>query len=245
MHFPLLILLAATPLAFFTASAFARPGEIVTGSGRIVTQTRAVSGYQAVAVDGALNVVLRQIGREGVEVRADDNLQALIETKVVKGRNGGTLEIGPKEGASFSNEKEIVVTVDLISLRSLTLGGSGDATGHGIKTELLDVVMGGAGDVRLPDLKAGSLKVSIAGSGTFEASGRGSRFEIEIAGSGDVNAERFDADDVTVGIAGSGNANVKANKTLKVSIAGSGDVTYSGDAKVARSIAGSGSVARR
>ena len=78
-------------------------------------------------------------------------MKPLIETTVVRGRHGSTLEIGPKRGVSFSSEQEIVVTVDLISLHSLALAGSGDASGQGIKTDALEVSMNVAEFIRIQD----------------------------------------------------------------------------------------------
>ena len=237
-----LILLAA-PAALFAAPAQAWPfNETVKGSGRIVTETRALSGYQGVTVRGPFKVVLRQSGREGVEVRADDNLQALIETAVV---DGNTLQIGMKKGADLAGRNQVLVTVDLVSLRWLTLGGSGDVSGPGLKTTLLDVAIGGSGSLRLPDLQTRALSLSIGGSGHFESSGHTRKLSVVIGGSGDVQADALDADEVSVSIGGSGGAQVHANKTLKVAIGGSGGVTYSGDPAVSTSVAGSGTVKRR
>jgi hypothetical protein len=234
-----LLLLAALSTASFALPAGAR--ESVTGSGHVVTETRNVSGFDRIAVHGALQVVLRQSGKEGVEVKADDNLQPLIETKVV----GGTLEVGPKSNSSYSTRNAIEVTVDFVNLRALDVGGAVDVSGKGVKTSALSVMLGGSGDVKLPDLQAASVKIHVGGSGTLKASGKGGKLEIGVGGSGDVDVESFDADDVIVDVGGSGSANVTANKTLKVAIAGSGDVSYRGNPKVSQAIAGSGSLSHR
>src|SRR5438105_4971867 len=225
-----LLLLSLLPLVCFAPAAFCWPWETVTGNGNFVTQTRGVSGYQSIAITGGMKVVLRQSGREGVEIRADENVQAMIETSVSERRKGGTLEIGPKKGKRISGGHPVVVVVDFISLRSLSLGGAVDVSGSGLKSESLDIEMGGACAVRLPDLQADEVRVSIGGSGDFEASGRGRKLSVDIAGTGKVATEPFEADDVSVDVAGAGVARVKANKTLNVSVAGVGDVIYSGDA---------------
>src|SRR5258706_10735264 len=105
----------------------------VTGSGKIQTDTRAVSGFQAISLKTSANLVLRQGSREGVELRADDNILPLIETRVVD----GTLEIRGRDGASYSTKTTPVVTVDLIRLSGLSLSGSGDMSGDGLKSPVL------------------------------------------------------------------------------------------------------------
>jgi hypothetical protein len=213
----------------------------VTGSGKVQTETRALTGFHGVSVKGSMKVVLRQGSREGVEVSADSNLLPLIETRI---RNG-TLEIGTVKNANYSTRNPVLVTVDLITLKNLAISGSGDVTAKGVKVSILDVAIGGSGSAHLPDLQARSLSLSIGGSGDVDTSGRTHRFSISVGGSGSVRADALEADDVSVAIGGSGDASVKANRTLDVSVAGSGDVVYSGDAVVKSSIAGSGTVKKR
>jgi hypothetical protein len=244
---------AIRPALFCTALCLLGPpssaadwfGKTVAGNGNFVTQTRTVSGYQAIALQGMIQVVLRQSGHEGVEVRADENLHEAIETRVVQGRKGPTLEVRPKEGKRISSKNPVVVVVDFATLHTLTLGGAVDVSGSGLKADSIAIDMGGACAVRLPELQADEVRVSIGGSGGFEASGHGHKLLVDIAGSGHVSTEAFDADDVSVDVSGAGVARVKANKTLNVSVAGAGDVIYSGDAVVTKSIAGAGSVKKR
>jgi len=213
----------------------------VTGSGKVQTETREVSGFQGVALSGSMKVVLRQGSREGVELSADNNVLPLIETRV----KNGTLHIGPVKGANYSTRTPVVVMVDLVTLRDLAVSGSGDVTAQGLKASGLDVAIGGSGSVHLPGLQARSLSVAIGGSGDFDASGRTDKAKVSIGGSGTVRADSLEADEVSVAIGGSGDARIKANRTLDVSVAGSGDVVYSGDAVVKTSMVGSGSVRKR
>ena len=214
----------------------------VTGSAKVASEQRPHSGFQAVAVKGSMDVVLRQSAKESVEVRADDNLLPLIETTVVDRDGVPTLEVTTKKGVRISTRSKITVTVDLPTIKVLSISGSGDATGDNLKVGDFQVRIVGAGDVRLRQLSAESLAVKISGSGDVQATGRAGRLGISISGSGDVVTRELEADDVSVSIAGSGDARVNARKTLAVSISGSGDVAYTGDASVKTSIAGSGNV---
>lgn len=216
-------------------------GRHVEGSGQLQKESRAASGFHAIAVGGAMTVVLRQGSREGVEVHADDNLLPLVETSVER----GTLRIGTKKGVRYSSRNPVVVAVDLVRLDALTLGGSGHVAGPGLDADRLEVALGGSGRVQLPDLEAKALAISVGGSGDIELSGQSQRLEISVGGSGSVDAASLVADEVAVSVGGSGDANVHAKRTLDVSVAGSGDVVYRGDAIVKTSIAGSGTVKKR
>jgi hypothetical protein len=217
----------------------------VTGSGKIQTDTRAVSGFQAISLKTSAKLVLRQGSREGVEVRADDNVLPLIETRVVEGAGGPTLEIRSRDGARYSTKTTPVVTVDLIRLSGLSVSGSGDITGDALTSPALKIAISGAGDIRLNKLAIDDLGIKVSGSGDIHFSGRAAKLAVAIAGSGDVDTAALEADEVSIGISGSGSASVNARKALTVSIAGSGDVVYSGDAVPKTSIAGSGTVRKK
>ena len=217
-------------------------GARVVGSGKVISEARQVGSFQAIHLKGSMRLVLRQAGKEAVDVRADDNLLALIDTTVTTRDGVPTLEIGAKKGANFSTRSRMVVTVDVVDLKTLAISGSGDAVGEGLKTNELQLKIVGSGDVQLRQLSAGALAVKVSGSGDVDVTGKTGKLSVSIAGSGDVKTQGLEADDVSVSIAGSGDASVNARKTLTVSIAGSGDVEYTGDATVKTSIAGHGSV---
>ena len=217
----------------------------VTGSGKLQTDTRAVSGFQAISLKTSARLVLRQGTREGVELRADDNILPLIETRIVDGAGGPTLEIRSRDGASYSTKTTPVVTVDLVRLSGLSVSGSGDVTAEALKSPALKIAISGASDIRMNKLAVDDLGIKVSGSGDVHFSGRAGKLVVAIAGSGDVDTTGLEADDVSISIAGSGGANVNARKALTVSIAGSGDVTYSGDVVPKTSIAGIGTVRKK
>jgi len=214
----------------------------VTGSGKLQTETRNVAGFQGISTAGSIRLVLRQGAREGVELRADDNLLPLIETSVVDRSGVPTLEIGTKSGASYSSRNPVVATIDLITLRALTVAGSGDVVSEALKSPTLRLVAAGSSSIKLRQLAVDELSAKVAGSGDLELTGRAGVFALVVAGSGDANTRALEADEVSVAVAGSGDASVNARKTLSISVAGSGSVAYTGGANVKTAIAGSGSV---
>ena len=220
--------------------------QTVTGSGRMVTETRSVSGFEAVLLEASMKLVLRQGTQEALQIQADDNLLPLIETVVETRGSLPTLVVRWKRNTSLRSHQAIVVSVDAIRVRALSASGSGSIEAATLKTERLRLNVAGSGDVQVTDLTADDVDASIAGSGDVKAGGRAARLKVSIAGSGDADLANLSADDVKVSIAGSGDAKVSADQALSVSIAGSGDVRYGGKVTAVKtSIVGSGDVRRR
>ena len=224
----------------------------VQGSGTGATEMRTLDAFEAVALSGAIDLVVRQGAQQSVQVQADDNLLAMLETLVETSRNGNTLKVRWKREGGWGSgsgyvqpRSKVLVTVVVPKLGAVAVAGSGDVRVEAFSTPALQLSLSGSGDARLDGLTTDELAVRVVGSGDVVGRGSAPKVKISIAGSGDVRLSELRADDVTVSIAGSGDAAVNAQKTLSVSIAGSGDVTYTGDAQVKSSVAGSGSVRRK
>jgi hypothetical protein len=239
--------LAAATLLVGAASAQAwswsyNSGERVQGSGEIVSETRTPGSFEAISMSGHFKVLVRQSGNEAIELRADKNVLPLIETRIVDGSKGRVLEVGIKRGYSVRGTSTPTLTIDVKTLRALTLAGAGDVKIEALKSDQFDASVAGSGDMVLMGLEVPRVGIKVSGSGDVQASGRADTLAISVAGSGDVKAADLQADEVKVSVAGSGDAQVHALKQLKVSVAGSGDVRYRGSPNVDSSVAGSGTV---
>jgi hypothetical protein len=218
--------------------------ERVTGNGDIATEARDTGAFDGVSMAGGFNVVIRQGGGTKVEVKADRNLLPYIETRVVDGSKGRTLQIEPRKGYNISTSTTPVFTIEMPALRAVAVAGSGTVKVEAMKTGGVDASIAGSGDIRFAGLDAERLGLKVSGSGDIVAAGRAGSVTVGIAGSGDVKAAELAAEEVKVSIAGSGDAQVQATRRLNVSIAGSGDVKYVGSPEISSSIAGSGKVRR-
>ena len=217
-----------------------------TGSGRVASENRNLSDFEAISLSGSMDLIVRQGSKESVEVSADDNVLPLIETVVESGAAGKTLHVRFKRGERVWTKAPVKVTVQVVRLVGLASSGSGNLRVEGLKTPILKLAISGSSDARFSELDADAFEVRVAGSGDVQANGHARQVKVSIAGSGDVKLASLAANDVTVSIAGSGDATVQANKSLGVSIAGSGDVQYSGTATDVRSsVAGSGRVTKK
>jgi len=247
-RFFLLTALSAAALAASPAQAWTwnwGSGERVSGNGEPGSEVREPGAFDGVAVAGGFKVLIRQAATGNatrVEINTDKNLLPYIETKVVEGGKGRTLEVGPKRGYNVSATLGPVITIDMPSLRSVAVAGSGTVNVQAMKTAGVEASIAGSGDIHFSGLDTERLGLRISGSGDIVAAGRTAQLQVSIAGAGDVKAAELSADEVKVSIAGSGDAQVQAGRKLNVSIAGSGDVKYVGSPEISSSIAGSGKV---
>lgn len=232
----------AVLLSLSGAQAWSWGNERVAGSGQIVSETRELGAFDAVALSGNFKVLVRQSGSARFELKGDSNLLPLIETKVVEGGKGRTLEISAKRGYNLAATVTPQVTLDMPELRSVAISGSGEIRVEAMKAAAVDASIAGSGDIKIVDANIEQLGLRIAGSGDILATGRSASLSVSLSGSGTVKARGLESEEAKVSIAGSGNAQVHAIKKLNVSISGSGDVGYAGSPEVSTSIAGSGSV---
>lgn len=217
-----------------------RGGENLEGSGRVVEDRRALSGFKGLKAVGPFDIEMRAAEREGVTVRAEDNLLQVIETRV----NGDSLEISMKPNVSFRTRAWPRIVVEFVRMDAVSLSGSGDLVADRIRSDAFAVSIAGSNDVCVEAMETGTFGLSIAGSGDFKAKGNAEVQGIRIAGSGDADLRDLAGKIAKISIAGSGDVRINAADALEVTIAGSGDVFYRGEPKIKRTIAGSGEIRR-
>jgi hypothetical protein len=196
-------------------------GDGIRGSGSIITESRDVSGFDAVEILGSGDVVIDVTGNESLTVATDDNLMELLTTDVV----GGTLRLSVEPNTSISPSRDIVYRISAAELARVSVLGSAAITVTG--------------------MDASSFELEIAGSGDVQLSGKAESFEVVITGSGDVDGAALVAKVSSVRIAGSGDVVVNVTDELAASISGSGDVSYIGNPVVTQSVSGSGNIGPR
>lgn len=191
-------------------------GAKVKGSGKIVSEARTVPPFEQVHSSGSAKVVITVGPAQHVEIKTDDNIIPIVETKVRDGR----LEIETKD--SWSSDTGITVTISTPTLKGVGLSGSGD--------------------VRVSGVSGGAFAAALSGSGDITASGTAEKVSVAISGSGDAHLYDLAARTAEISVSGSGDVEVSASEVLDASIAGSGDVSYRGKPQVKSHVAGSGDV---
>ncbi len=217
-------------------------GRVVTGSGRVTSETRAVSGIVAVALEGLGEVVIEEGAAEALTIEAEDNLLPLIASSV----EDGTLRLGFNRATwrdTIRPTEPIRFVISVRELQSFDLKGSGSMQSSSLHTDQLLLRISGDGDATIEHLESQQLEVHINGTGHVDVAGTVGDQVVEITGSGQVLAGDLDSQTARVTIGGTGDVVVWTHTDLAVNITGSGTVSYWGDPHVSRrDISGTGDV---
>ena len=178
-------LVAVLSLAGCTLSTLFGSTTAITGSGKMVTETRQVSGFNGVVLAAAGKMNIIQGDKEGLTITGDDNILALIKTEV---RDGKLVIEFERPNISINSMAGITYNLTVVKLTSLQISGAGDITAANMKTESFTVVVSGAGNITI----AGETGAQI----------------ITLSGAGNYSAADFKSQSVKVTISGAGNATV-------------------------------------
>jgi hypothetical protein len=246
----------------FVAFAFALSAcgialpEMVTGSGKMTTQTFGVRNFDQIRVGTSGVLYIEQGDTFRVTVETDDNILPLLKVEVQQ----GVLMLGLKKPATILQRETLIYRVTLPALSALDVSGSAETRVEDFTAESLNVNVSGSGDVMFVNLAAPSLAARVSGSGnvivenltadsvTCELSGSGEvrlsgtadSLSVRISGSGDALLENLKTSGAQVSVNGTGDALVWALDSLDVTISGSGKVQYAGSPRLTQTISGSG-----
>jgi hypothetical protein len=192
-----------------------RDGQrMVTGSGRIVTQQRAVGNFSRVELRGSTDIEVRLGAAPSLAVRADDNILQQITSRV----ENGTLILDTRGSFRTRTSPRAFVTVP--NLDSLASRGSGNADIAGIANRRIEL--------------------QLQGSGNIKAIGRTEEIRVALRGSGNIDTRQLSAGVADVSLTGSGNVYVVTNGVLNGRAVGSGNIYVEGQPSV-RNVKESGS----
>lgn len=192
--------------------------QSATGSGAQATETRAVSGFTQIRLEGFGTLNVTQGAVDALSITADEDVLPHLTAEVVN----GTLELGVKPRLSFKSLRRVTYAVTVQRLEGIQLSGAGNVRATGVQTPTFSVTISGAGDV------------TVAGSAQKQ--------NVRVTGAGNYNASDLQTDTTDVTITGAGNARVSATQMLYATISGAGVVTYHGMPQVSQRVTGVGSV---
>jgi hypothetical protein len=226
--------------AFFFAFAGAAHAETIRGSGRVVSEERALASFDAVDLALPAHVEIVQDGSERLLLTIDDNVAPYVETEV----RDGKLVVRGRNGVDLRPTRLARLVVHVRALRSVALAGTGDVRIPMLRSTRFALDIGGSGDVQVGVLEARDFSARLGGTGRVSIAGDVERLEVAISGSGTVSADRLRAHRASVSISGSGRATTWPRDSLDARINGVGEIRYYGDPVVDKRIAGVGSVTR-
>jgi predicted small secreted protein len=213
--------------------------NVVTGSGRLITQVRNVSGFTTVTFAGLGELSITQGTTEGLSIEAEDNIMPRILTEV---KNGAlTISFDRENWQDMVNPtKTIKYTLKVKNLNGLDLSGVGNVTLPKLQVDKLTIKVSGAGGITIGQISASAITCTLSGAGNVDLTGKATSQTITLNGFGNYNGGSLDSSSATVVLTGAGNATVWARETLNVKISGAGSVSYYGSPKVTKDITGVG-----
>lgn len=214
------------------------------GSGNLVTQRLALSGFNGIEVAGSWQVTVRP-GPYDVQVTVDDNVADDLQVEV----RGDALHFGLRPQVRL-RRVTLRAQVTMPSLEAVGVAGSGDAAFADFDSPSLRLSVSGSGDVEGSGGSVGALVAGVSGSGDIMLEGCASESaDVSITGSGDVTlqgaVDEQPAGDLTLQISGSGSADLDgcAFASADIGITGSGSARLTlGSGDLTGSISGSGEI---
>ena len=176
----------------------------LTGSGNVVTQEEAITGFDKLDVNQGFQVDVSQGDTYSVVVRVDDNL--LEQLDVVK--EGSTLKIGLKPGRSY-NLQNVTLEAD-VTMPELT---GADLTGGSH--------LGG-------DVEAGDVTFNLSGGSHVTLSGSAGDLTVGVNGGSHAKLANLVVVDANVDASGGSHATVNPSGKLDAVARGGSHVRYLG-----------------
>ena len=236
------------------ALAFALPScnvifDCEEGEGDITSRTIMVEDFSEIALNGSMNVVVKNGKTQEVVVTGHPNIIEKLETDV----RGSTWDVELEQGCyrDYKLKVEIVIPelsrasingsgdIAIASFRDqsgtleLEIDGSGDislGSFEGIKKLSLDI--NGSGDInvgRCSNLSQISASINGSGDIAFGHKLKAQHARYRIHGSGDIDAFNARTLDCDVSSNGTGDVECSVRGTLEANLNGTGNVYYKGD----------------
>lgn len=230
------------PIALLSLAALFGQGcnvNCTIGTGTVQEQTVRVGPFDAIEVDGAMEVAIERGPEQVITVIAQPNLVPLLDT-VAK---GGTWRISTSQCWHSSGPFKVHITTPA-ALTAIKVGGSGDvACADVFSSEGVKLAVAGSGSIIIDGINTRMLDADLSGSGSITVrSGTCAKLRTSISGSGELHARELAANEAEVKISGSGDAAITAISKLAAKVSGSGQVRYAGKPDVDSKVSGSGSV---
>lgn len=202
----------------------------IVGSGNVITRDVAVNSFSQLNVSGVFNVILAQGSKEAVKIEAEDNLQELVQ---VNGE-GSTLTVSMKKDVNIKHSKKMNVYITFKQLKGLDLKTVGNVTSTGtLNFDDLQFNNKSVGNVSLK-LSARSVNLENKSVGNLDLEGKADNAVIKNKSVGNFNAAGFVVQTMDIDNNGIGNAEVNAEKNLKLKSSGLGKVKNKGAGSVTK-----------
>ena len=192
----------------------------VKGSGRTASESRDVSGFNAIDVGGVFQVEITAQKEFGIEVEADDNLLPLITTEI---RNG-VLVIKAERKLKSGNPVKVRISAP----------------------ELVGLDVSGAARVSVQELRSELFNVDASGASKITIEGEVSNLVMDVSGATKVDGEGLSVRNANIDASGASQVTMQVSGELRADASGASRISYSGmPSSVIKHTSGAASVSQR
>jgi hypothetical protein len=227
-------------LSLLFAAALLSSCQKINGKGDTVSESRTVSGYSGIELSMGATVYFTQGETYSLEIQAQENLMAYIQTDV----KGDNLVIREKSGVNLGKHDPIKIYITAPDVNYVAISGSGSINVTGLWTGgSISASIDGSGDIQIENMMAENFTTTISGSGNVKVNGGTVNYEnLSIDGSGNIDLRYLESDTTYAKISGAGDIYVKVIRFLDATIDGSGNIYYYGTPVISTHISGSGNI---
>ena len=212
----------------------------IQGDGNVISQNRAITGFNSVDVSSAIELFVTQDSAYAVKVETDNNLQSFVEVY----KEGDVLNVHQQNNTSLEptgGSVKVYVSAPLFK----EMQASGACTIKGMNkitsSESLNVSLSGASNV-IMDVSAPNVVLDLSGASHVDLRGQTKDLSIEGSGSSNIDAFNLLSENANISLSGAGNADVHASVKLEAHASGAANINYKGNPTVNSNTSGAGSV---
>jgi hypothetical protein len=217
---------------------WARENKVV-GSGTPLQETRTVSDFDEIVVNGQGVLILKQGDQNLLSVEADDNLLAFISSEV----RDNKLYIQMQDGAHLEPRTLIKYYVITKDIKEVALHGSAQLITEPITTQEFEIEA--TGEAKVDALvHVQKLKVVGTGSTKFNMSGSAQQQKLSFTDASIYNAADVISDKIEIESSGAVRVTINAQKELKAHISGASFIGYKGEPMLSIKQSGGASISK-
>lgn len=214
-------------------------GDGVAGTGDLVTDTYALDGFDAVAVEDTFDAYITAGDEYRVEILSHENVVEHLDVRV---RNG-VLKVGLVDGISLrSGTLEAVIQLPL--LEAVDASGATNVQVSGVDVATFDLQASGSSDIDV-ESNVTLLRMQVSGSSDVTIVGTATTVDLEATGSSDIRLRVEGVDDARLDISGASSVDVLNAASISGSMTGAADLVAPATASLDVRTSGASSIRSR
>jgi hypothetical protein len=196
-------------------------------------ETRVVGEFSGVSVQSGIRGDVK-IGKQHVEIEAEDNVLALVETVI----DDGVLVVRFKPHLSLNTSREVVVHATAPSIDLLESSGGSKMRAELVPVDDLKIESSGGGDVQAHQVAAKKLRASVSGGGALVLDGTADEVKLSMSGGSRCKGDKLQARSLRIQASGGSTARLAVSESVSGSASGGSVVHVSGHPRTRVSTSG-------